>query len=920
MGLRLSKAFAPVIAVLLLADPLGAQTPCNAALPELTPNLKTIFSPEQEAYLGDAIASMMEHQLRVYSQPKLTAPLDAILARLNAQLPANSFAFHISLIEIPEANAFAIAGGRIYVSRRLVGFVEGEDELAGVLAHEMGHIVARQASAEMSRLFHDVLKVSAVGDRDDVFRKFHALIDAARSGIGGRREQSDQLEADHIALQLVWRAGYDPQGFPKFLDRLAETHGVKGTIWTDLFGMTRPESRRLRALLKDVEGLPASCRRLPPTAEWDFKAWQHQIAELDREDLKGEPSLQPTVRLSPKLRPQIANIKFSPDGTLLLAQDESGIHVLTRDPFRFLLRIPALEAGPAQFDLSSKRILIPAANGRLESFDVETRKRELLWEPSGNESCAHLLPSPDGRFLACFSGLGAQNVRIVDVASKQDVAHREWSLSLMALVPALVGGPEYRGAQGAFTPDGSAFLLSSGNTVDCCAWAFDLNRRAQLSIGKPLRDILAGDFAFLSPDRIAVMNPKDYKNSGIFLWPGGKWVDKFPIPPYPLDRVTKGSTLLLKPYQDYAVACLGIDDRTVYQVSRGPAVDRYDEVAAAERTFGELALYPARHTTPIAVARLPDEGELASLRSAALAPDFSWLAISTRNRSAAWNLDSGKAIGLEPFDGGSIGAEGILTATFERREPVQNGNPGKVFRVGATADLRTEKRTDGARLPDAGATVRYRFDGNYILALISDPAGHASEKIEVRAVAGQQLLWTTSVDAGTGWLIGDAVVLTLDPESKTAKRLLGENPALKKRFEASARRGTPSILAVLQIDTGSPIGQLVYDGGVRAEPRAARLSGHTLFVEDGNFRTLAYSLDSGDRLGQQFGRVLATNSARQLAAIQNRPGSIAVLDGSMRAVAEFDLHTNVIFAGFDAAGKRLLTLTGTQEVFIQELP
>jgi len=57
-----------------------------------------------------------------------------------------------------------------------------------------------------------------------------------------------------------------------------------------------------------------------------------------------------------------------------------------------------------------------------------------------------------------------------------------------------------------------------------------------------------------------------------------------------------------------------------------------------------------------------------------------------------------------------------------------------------------------------------------------------------------------------------------------------------------------------------------------------------------------------------------------LAAIQNRPGSIAVLDGSMRAVAEFDLHTNVIFAGFDAAGKRLLTLTGTQEVFIQELP
>jgi WD40 repeat protein len=716
----------------------------------------------------------------------------------------------------------------------------------------------------------------------------------------------------------VWRAGYDPGAFPQFLDRLAETRGVKGNIWTDLFGMTRPESKRLRELLKGVEALPASCRRPPPSAERDFKAWQHQIAELDREELKREPSLQPALRLSPKLRPQIASIKFSYDGTLLLAQDESGIHVLTRDPFRFLLRIPALEAGPAQFDLSSKRILIPAANGRLEAFDIETRRRELLWELGGNESCAHLLPSPDGRFLACFSGLGGQNVRIVDVASKQDVAHHDWNLSLMALVPAIVGGPEYRGAQGAFTPDGSAFLLSSGNTVDCCAWAFDLNRRAELSIGKPLRDILAGDFAFLSPDRIAVMNPKDYKNSGVFLWPGGKWVDKFPIPPYPLDRVTKGSTLLLRPYQDYAVASMGIDDRTVYQVSRAPAVDRYDDVAAAERTFGELALYPARHATPFAVAPLPDEGELASLRSAALAPDFMWLAISTHNRSAAWNLASGKAIGLDPFDGGSIGAEGILTATFEHTEPVQNGNPGKIFRAGATVDLRRGNRTDGARLSDADATVRYRFDGKYILALTSDPAGHAGERIDLRAVDGQQPLWTKSVEAGTGCLIGNAVVLILDAESKIAKRLLGESPALKKRLEASTRRSTSSILAVLQIDTGNPIGQLVYDGG--AQPLAVRLSGRTLFVEDRNFRTLAYSIDSGDRLGQQFGRVLATSSARQLAAVQNRPGSIAVFDGAMHVIAEFDLQTNVIFAGFDAAGKRLLTLTGTQDVFVHDLP
>lgn len=920
MGLRISQAFSAVLAVLLFVSPVGAQSTCGA-IPELTSNLKTIFSHEQETYLGDAIASMMEHQLLVYSRPKLTAPLEGIVARLNAELAANSYTFHISLIEIPEVNAFAIAGGRIYVSRRLVGLAESEDELAGVLAHEMGHIVARQASAEMTRLFQDVLKVNAVGDRDDVFRKFNALIDAGRTGgLDERREQSDQLTADRIALQLVWRAGYEPQAFPRFLDRMTEIHGVKGNIWTDLFGMTRPESKRLRELLKSEEGLPASCRRAPSTGEWDFKLWQRQVVQLDREDLKGEPSLQPTVRLAPKLRPQITNIKFSPDGTLLLAQDESGIHVLSRDPFGFLLRIPALGAGPAQFDLSSRRILIPSANGRLEAFEIETQRRELLWELSGNDSCAHLLPSPDSRFLACFYGAGAQNVRIIDVATKQELAHHEWNLSLLALLPALAGGPDYRGAKGAFTPDGSAFLLSSGDTVDCCAWAFDLKRRAPLSIGKPLRDILAGDFAFVSPDRIAVMNPKDYKSSGIFVWPGGGWIDKFLIPPYPLDCVTKGSTVLLKPFQDYAVASLGIDDHTIYQVSRVPAVDRYDDVAAVERTFGELALYPARRTDPIALARLPDDGELASLRGAAVSPDLSWLAISTRNRSAAWNLASGKSIGLEAFDGGSIGPEGILTGTFERTEPSQNGGPAKIFRAGATVDLSRGKRTDAARVADGSTDVRHRFDGKYMVTITSDPAGHGMEKVEVRTAGSEQPLWTQTIEAGTRCLTGDAVVLVLDPETKTAKRLLGENPTLKKRFEAAGRRSSPSVLVVLQIDTGNPIGKLVYDGGTQSAPMAVRLSGSTLFVEDLNFRTLAYSLTSGDRLGQQFGKVLATNSVRHLAAIQNRPGTIAVLDGAMQTVAEFDLHTNVIFGGFDAAGKRLLTLTGTQDVFIRDLP
>src|SRR5262249_48135549 len=150
-------------------------------------------------------------------------------------------------------------------------------------------------------------------------------------------------------------------------------------------------------------------------------------------------------------------------------------------------------------------------------------------------------------------------------------------------------------AKGAFTPDGSAFLLSSQFTLICCEpWAYDLTRRAELPVGKPLKSQIAGNFAFLSNEQIAISNPRDTKQSGVFSWPAGKWLDKFLIPDFPLASVSKGATVLLRQFQDYAVASLGTDDHTFYQVSHSPAIDRFDDVAAAERTSGEMALYPGR--------------------------------------------------------------------------------------------------------------------------------------------------------------------------------------------------------------------------------------------------------------------------------------------------------------------------------------
>ena len=83
-------------------------------------------------------------------------------------LPPTQLKFRFYLMELPEVNAFSIAGGRVYVSRKMVALAKTDDELAGVLAHELGHIVTHQIAIEMTTRLRDVLSVKQVGDRTDV--------------------------------------------------------------------------------------------------------------------------------------------------------------------------------------------------------------------------------------------------------------------------------------------------------------------------------------------------------------------------------------------------------------------------------------------------------------------------------------------------------------------------------------------------------------------------------------------------------------------------------------------------------------------------------------------------------------------------------------------------------------------------------
>ncbi|HYH85066.1 MAG TPA: M48 family metalloprotease [Pyrinomonadaceae bacterium] len=393
---------------LALAAPLAAQKPqCQPPATTASRGIN-IFSPKQEMDLGDVIAEHVRRDYRIIEDDAVTGFLRRVGASLVAQLPASEMRYQFFVVDLPDANAFAMPGGRIYVTRKLIAFANSEDELAGVLAHELGHVASGQTAVDMSRIFREVLKVESVTDRRDIFEKYNQMLDnAARKpgafGRGDKHEEGEQFEADRIGIYAMSAAGYDPQAFATFWDRLADAKGKTGGWLSDFFGTTKPEARRLREILKGLQSLPAECRgsRAASNGE-EFKKWQ--MAVVSHSGAVGKESLHSVAskkQLEPPLRGDITHLRFSPDGKYLLAQDDSGITVLAREPLAPLFRIDAPEARPAQFTADSQTVLFHTSSLRVESWSIAEGRQKSAREMYVREGCMQTELAPDGRTLAC---------------------------------------------------------------------------------------------------------------------------------------------------------------------------------------------------------------------------------------------------------------------------------------------------------------------------------------------------------------------------------------------------------------------------------------------------------------------------------------------------------------------------------------
>jgi Zn-dependent protease with chaperone function len=165
------------------------------------------------------------------------APLDALLRRIAAHWPERGYALRIGVIEDAAPNAFALPGGQILVTRALLAEAGSENELAFVLAHELGHVAGRDPLRALGRGLLVRLALAAVGGAEG------AGVAASAASLGERAFSREQESAaDRFALSLVAREYGHVAGAAEFLRRLPDAGPASGAEHASSWLTTHPRS------------------------------------------------------------------------------------------------------------------------------------------------------------------------------------------------------------------------------------------------------------------------------------------------------------------------------------------------------------------------------------------------------------------------------------------------------------------------------------------------------------------------------------------------------------------------------------------------------------------------------------------------------------------------------------------------------
>jgi hypothetical protein len=939
----------PLIAALLfLAIPSGSANAqpaagCSLPKPALAVHRANIFSPQQEQWLGDEQAARIEPEYLLLPTDQ-GAYLAKVGERLLAQLPSTSIQYSFHIFESGEVRAFSLAGGHIYVSRKLILDARSEDELAGALAHEIGRIYIHHTATVYTRALDKLMGVKSLGDQADVNDKFQRMLNIPGDVLTWKfnprlsidEQESDELQADRVGFYAMLKAGYAPQAFDAILDRATLNQGYTGNVLTDALEVTDVVSMRVRMAQKMLASLPPGCSNVQPQERPEFTAFQDFLMSQRVNPLVAPTFGLKTTRLDPPMNPALENVRLSPDGKLVLAQDEMQIHVLSRTPPGLLFSIDAPGAQMAQFTPDSGNVVFYYHGLRFENWNVATQKPVRTYDFADYAGCLQDSLSPDGFTFACFSrnyedihsrlrsNLSSGWLKLSDLRTgKMLYENTEFyrpNFGAQAGSVAVRAINEPRQAAVAWSQDGRYFLASSGTA----SLAFDTLEGKKVNLGGGLGHLYETRMAFTDSEKLAFECDWGYKQGGpqdtfkmcYTTFPEGFPIRKFTMGRTWMSRVTRGPRVLAGPTDDAAATLFDPASGTAGSAFKLEAVDLSGDVVAVEAERGGVEvgrLGGSMETLPLPVTPLP------SLEAGYFSLDGRYLAISDRARGAVWDVRTGKQAQMTgPFRNAQFDGQGKLEARIAGHELKPARDPWidrRTGKVAPTLAIATERIQYGS--------VLVRYD-----PLEADKELAFNVAIEATDAATGNPLWSRRFRYNPPLLLdtdGDQLLLLMDRRSLTGGEELDHNKKLTVRtgdeYKELDERGL--VVEVVSRRTGIPERLVVApetSSGLR-DRRTAALYGDLLAVQGSNNNTVVYRTTDGSRLMAFFGRAIAGDAGLGLVAATNRPQEVSVYDvATGKTVAQVTLDHYPLAARFVQETHQLLVLSATQRVYALDLP
>ena len=290
----LHKKLILILAVTSLAVATGAPA-ADVNLPDIGSPADATLSKNEENQLGRAIMRQIRASGALVEDPQITEYINEIGHRVAAQANADgTHEFTFFVINDPSINAFALPGGFIGVHTGLLEATRNEDELAGVLAHEVAHVTQRHiaraihASKRQSLLSTAIMLgaiiAGAAGAGSDVMVGGMAAAQGSAAQAQINFTRSNEYEADRIGIASLAAAGFDPQGMASFFEVISRNTSHSANQIPNSCARTRSAAPGLQR----HAGVPAITHRCTPRTR--------SITALRERDLSSTASALPRRR------------------------------------------------------------------------------------------------------------------------------------------------------------------------------------------------------------------------------------------------------------------------------------------------------------------------------------------------------------------------------------------------------------------------------------------------------------------------------------------------------------------------------------------------------------------------------------------------------------------------------------------------